>query len=268
MAADRWIEVNGVSLRYRLQDAPGPTLVLVHEMGGCIESSDDVVEMLGNGFRVLRYDQRGFGLSEKSSGFTLATMVEDLRALLDALEITGPVSLAGSALGASICMAFALEHPDRVAKLVLSSPATGATPMARRQLTAWMDEVTSEGVRAITDRMWAIAYPPGLGADPQRMRRHRCRWLSMTPASYVAICQMMMAFDLTPRLPELERPTLVLGGTHDHIRPAAASAEIASLIPGAEYVEVATGHYAPLQHPELFAAQLRRFVGEAGNDAR
>jgi len=152
-----------------------------------------------------------------------------------------------------------------VAKLVVSSPAIGATPTARVQLTAWAREVADSGVRTITDPMFAVAYPADLGVQPERMRQHRNRWLSMTPESYVAICRMMMEFDLLPRLPELEPPVLVLGCSGDRIRPASSSADVASRIPNAEYAEVASGHYLPLQHPERFVEQLRRFCSLSGN---
>src|SRR3978361_1389232 len=91
-----WIEVNGTSLRYELSGG-GPTpLVLVHEMGGTLDSWDQGLSGLNNGRRVLRYDTRGAGLSEKIGGtVTWDDMADDLKALLDALHISGKVALAG-----------------------------------------------------------------------------------------------------------------------------------------------------------------------------
>ena len=63
-----WMEVNGVALRYAVSGGGDKDLVLVHELGGALESWNDVLPALEKGFRVLRYDQRGFGLSEKSKG--------------------------------------------------------------------------------------------------------------------------------------------------------------------------------------------------------
>ena len=121
-----WIEANGASLRYDLSGSGRETLVLIHEVGGCIESWDDALAAFQGQFRVLRYDQRGFGMSEKTRVITMDGIVADLVALLDALRIAGSVHLAGCAMGAAIALAFAGRHPRRVSRVVAASPATWA----------------------------------------------------------------------------------------------------------------------------------------------
>ncbi len=68
-----WIEANGASLRYELGGSGKETLVLMHEAGGCLESYEDTLPQLEKEFRVLRYDQRGFGFSEKVRELTFET---------------------------------------------------------------------------------------------------------------------------------------------------------------------------------------------------
>src|SRR4051812_47083636 len=128
-----WIEVNGTSLRYELSGSGKTTLVLVHEMGGTLDSWEQALPALNNSRQVLRYDTRGAGLSEKIKGaVTWDQMADDLAALLDAAGIEGKVSLAGIAVGAAIAMHFAVRHSDRAAALVLHGPATGTTPDRRQ----------------------------------------------------------------------------------------------------------------------------------------
>ena len=101
-----WIEVNGTSLRYEVSGTGASTLVLVHERGGTLESWDQVLPALNASRRVVRYDTRGAGLSEKISGtVTWDQMAGDLAALLDprkgmqSREIaggTGPQSVAAA----------------------------------------------------------------------------------------------------------------------------------------------------------------------------
>jgi 3-oxoadipate enol-lactonase len=107
-----WIDANGVALRYELSGAGPRLLVLIHEMGGSLESWDLVLPYLTDRRRVLRYDVRGAGLSEKIRG-TLAIddAVDDLGALLDALDIGGPVAIAGCAVGAAIAVWRARRRP-------------------------------------------------------------------------------------------------------------------------------------------------------------
>src|SRR6185295_10626862 len=121
-----WIEANGASLRYELSGSGKDTLVLVHEAGGCLESYEEALPQLEKEFRVLRYDQRGFGFSEKVRELTFETVVADLAGLLDALKITTPVNVAGCAMGADFSVGFASRHPKRVAKLAIASPLAGS----------------------------------------------------------------------------------------------------------------------------------------------
>src|SRR5580698_7534494 len=111
-----WMEVNGVGLRYELSGSGPSTLVLIHEMGGTLDSWEQGLGALNNGRQVLRYDTRGAGLSEKINGVvTWNDMANDLKALLDALQITGKVALSGIAVGAAIAVHFAVRNPDRTA---------------------------------------------------------------------------------------------------------------------------------------------------------
>jgi 3-oxoadipate enol-lactonase len=85
-----FIEANGVAIRYELNGAVDRTLVLAHEMGGSLESWDEVAPRLAATRRVLRYDARGAGLSQKVRGeLTLDTMADDIAALLDTLANIG-----------------------------------------------------------------------------------------------------------------------------------------------------------------------------------
>src|SRR5215475_388499 len=97
-----FVEVNGTALRYDVC-GDGATLVLIHEMGGTLESWDIVVPLFSAKRRVLRYDTRGAGLSQKiRAPLSIDTMVDDLVALLDTLGITEKVALAGVAVGGAI----------------------------------------------------------------------------------------------------------------------------------------------------------------------
>lgn len=263
MAHSDWIEANGVSLHYALGGQGETTVVLVPEMGGGVVGWEDVAQDLQADWRVLRYDPRGFGLSEKNHEITLATAVDDLSALLDALAITGPVCLAGAALGATVCLAFALRHPQRVQCLVLSSPATGGlTPVALQAMETRLALVAQGGLRAVTDAMLAVTYPAALRTDLQRFERQRLRWLTMPAGAFIALNRMLTDIDLLPQLPTVAPPALVIGCSLDSVRPAARSAELAALLPNARFVEAQSGHFMPLQTPALFAALLRDFVNE------
>src|SRR5690606_13029308 len=100
--------------RYALSGTGTETLVLMHEAGGCLESYEESLPALEKAFRVLRYDQRGFGFSEKARELTFDGVVADLAALLDVLDIRGRIHLAGCAMGADFSVGFAAAYPQRV----------------------------------------------------------------------------------------------------------------------------------------------------------
>jgi 3-oxoadipate enol-lactonase len=103
-----FIELNGAALRYELTGTGDRTLLLIHEMGGSLESWDNVVPRFAGSRRVLRYDTRGAGLSQKARGeLSVDTMADDIAALLDISGIKGPVALAGVAVGGAIALHFA-----------------------------------------------------------------------------------------------------------------------------------------------------------------
>src|SRR5580698_9125804 len=142
-----FIELDGVALRYELSGEGDRTLVLVHEMGGSLESWDDIVPRFAGSRRVLRYDTRGAGLSQKARGaLTLDTMAADIAALLDALGITGKVALAGVAVGGAIALHFAACYPERTSAVVVGSPATGIAAERRAAALERVAQIETTGM--------------------------------------------------------------------------------------------------------------------------
>jgi 3-oxoadipate enol-lactonase len=257
-----WIEANGASLRYELSGQGKETLVLIHELGGTLESWDLVLPALQKEFRVLRYDQRGFGLSEKTRGtLSLNTVIGDLAGLLDGLSICGSCHVLGSAIGAGIAIAFTARHPDRVARLVACNPATGIKGEDRRVYhTHRAETVEREGMRAFVEQSLNASYPMILRGDMKRFDRYRRRWLANDPFGFAAINRMQLNMDLTADFARIACPTLVLAGLHDSLLPPARIRPIAEAIPGACYAEVDSGHFMAVQTPERLLDHVLPFL--------
>jgi 3-oxoadipate enol-lactonase len=260
-----FIEANGVGLRYELSGRGDRTVVLIHEMGGSLESWDEVAPRLAMSRRVLRYDTRGAGLSEKARGaLSIDTMVDDLAALMDALGITGKVALAGIAVGGAIALHAAARLPQRISAAVVGSPAIGIAAERRAAVLARVDAIERNGMRSVVDDSMANGYPPELRADTARFAAFRARWLGNDPASYAAIYRMLAGTDLQAELAHIACPVLVLGGALDRVRPPALAEPVARAIPGAHYALLQTGHYMAVETPELTAAAIGDFLDEAG----
>jgi len=260
-----WIEAGGVALRYDLTGSGENTLVLVHEMGGTLESWDYVLPDLARGRRVLRYDTRGAGQSEKiSKPLTFDTMADDLAGLLAALGITGNVGLAGCAVGAGIALRFATRFPGRVAALVAMSPALGVDADRREAALARAAQAEREGMRGVVEQSFAGSYPPVVRHDAEQFRKFRARWLANDPASYAAIYRMLAASPPDRDPPLIVCPTLVIAGTHDLLRPPAVVEPIARVIAGAQYRVLDTGHFMATQTPGPVAAAIGEFLASVG----
>jgi len=260
-----WIEVNGAALRYDLSGSGERAIVLVHEMGGMLESWDGVVPALARRRRVLRYDTRGAGLSEKlRGGASLDVMAEDIAALLDALGVAQPVALAGIAVGAAIAMQFCLRFPSRAAALIAMGPAIGVAGDRCAATLARAARAEQGGMRAIVEDSLANAYPIEMQQDAARFRAFRARWLSTDPASFAAINRMLAGYDLTPSLPRIACPTLLLAGVHDRLRPPEVVEPLAKLIPGARFRTLETAHFMAVQTPDLVAEAIGGFLDAIG----
>lgn len=151
------IRANGIGMHVEQLDPPaderdevatgdGPaTLVMIHGMASDTLASwyFTLAKPLADaGLRVLMYDLRGHGHSERPpTGYTLDDFVDDLAAMLTELDVTGPVHLLGNSFGGTIAFGYAARHPDRVASIatIESSPPT----------RAWMDRIARRLDRAV-----------------------------------------------------------------------------------------------------------------------
>ncbi len=253
------IEANGVVLEYRL-DGPedGAPLVLLHELGGSIESWDRCIPAIAKaGNLVLRYNWRGTGASEKIRGeLSVDTMCDDLAALMDALAFPQPADVAGTALGGGIALAFAARHPAKVRKVAASSPAIGGDSSIATMLRARADQVEAGGMRPQVDTSLDRSYMPQYRADTAAFSAYRDRWIANDPGSYASHNRMLAAMDERRNLERIACPCLIIGGADDRLLLPAAMAEIANKIPGAEYRELPTGHFLPVNTPDLWATEV------------
>ena len=259
-----FIEANGVSLRYTLEGA-GKPVVLIHEMGGTLESWGLVAPLLSEQRRVIRYDTRGAGFSEKiRTPLTIDTMTDDLIALLDGLGITEKVALAGTAVGGGIVLHAAARFPQRLSAAIVTSPATSILPANRAATLERVARFEREGVRAVFESTAANGYPEELRGDQAKFAAWRARWLANDPSSFAAVYRMLLDMDLSPELPSIRCPVLVVGGEFDRGRPPSVVEPTAKAIPGATFKVLPTGHYAGVQTPELVAGEIAAFLDSVG----
>jgi 3-oxoadipate enol-lactonase len=107
----------------------------------------------------------------------------------------------------------------------------------------------------------------GIVLRRQRFEQYQRRWLANDPEGFAAINRMLTEMDLTQQYGRIACPTLAVGCTYDTIRPPHEVELIAWQIPGARYVETASGHFMPHQTPELFLETVLPFLQESQQTA-
>jgi 3-oxoadipate enol-lactonase len=258
-----WLDVNGASFHYVVEGGPGPVVVLLHEMGGTLESWDGVApELASAGYRVLRYDQRGAGLSEKTRGpITSQMLTDDLGAILGAVGPDGPWHFVTIAAATIQVLMFAAQRRADVASQTFCNPLAGVAPARAAQLEERARLAEQEGIRASLPVTLERSYPADLG-DPATYQRYRGRYLANDPVCFASAHRALAATDVSALVPDVRCPTMVVAGRLDQVRPVTASAEFAASIPGARFEVIEAGHMLAAQAPELLGALLRDFIGQ------
>jgi 3-oxoadipate enol-lactonase len=256
-----WIDTAGIALRYEVTGTGPETLLLLHEMGGSLESWDPLLPLLAPRFRIIRHDQRNAGLSEKPLGpMTIDQSGRDAIALLDALGVTEPVVVIGTAVGGALALHLAATFPDRVRAAIVTSPATGVPASARQGVLDRAARLERDGLRAGVDDGLALSYPPVLRGDAARFAAVRAHRMGIDPAGFAATLRMLADLDMTAELPRIACPVLVIAGQHDLTRPPERVAPVAEAIPGAVFRVLESGHFMALQTPELLAEAILTFL--------
>jgi 3-oxoadipate enol-lactonase len=262
-----WAEVNGISLYYQLESHHvDDTVVLLHEMGGTLQSWDDIVPGLSRRYTVLRYDQRGSGLSEKvRAEFSPEVLVDDLEALVDELSLAPRLHFVAIAASAATVLMMADRNPAAVASQVLCNPVVEIATNRAAQLEERASLVEREGIRASLPVTLDRSYPANMG-DPAAYLRYRGRYLANDPYCFANMNRALARTNVADLLSLVRCPTMVVAGQFDEVRPAKASEEVAGLIPGARFEVIESGHMMAAQSPAALLAVIEAFLTEVTDE--
>lgn len=213
-------------------------------------------------YRCIAWDMPGYGDSTPLEPLTYSSIAQRVVDLLDVLEIEH-ATLAGLSFGGMHALHTALNHPGRVARLILadSSPAFGMDGTSREGwIRARLDPIDAGGspadaaeaiVDAITHvRLEGIVREETVGAFSQ-----------ISSAGFRAAVHCLPHNDVRARLSEIQQPTLVVVGEHDEETPLPYSQVLADGIPNATLrVLPGAGHLTPAEAPDEFNAVLTAFL--------
>jgi 3-oxoadipate enol-lactonase len=263
--------VNGIRLAYRLVGDNGPTLVLIHGLGGSAEATyAPLIERLQSEFRLLAFDNRGVGGSDKPDGpYALAEFARDTHGLMRNLGIDS-AHIVGHSLGGMIAQQLAVDYPDAAQSLVLADCPGTLGDAARTNFETRAATVEAGGTAAIVDGV----IKNGIGSQakeryPELVERFRQSLLASPAKPYAASCRAVASLDLIERLPAFRRPVLVLRGDQDGGVPLEAAQALAAAFPNGRFEEVPeSGHNTPFENAPVFADLVAAFLHAGASAVR
>lgn len=239
----------------------GFPLLLVMGQGYGRWAWEPILEPLAERFRVLSYDPRGVGESDKPDGpYTVEQLTADVLQVLDAHEIAR-AHVVGVSLGGMVAQQLAIEHPARVERLVLLATSSGfGHPVAMpASLPALYAEVAGLDPDAAVRRFVENAVSDRGEVVEELLRRRREHQIE--PRFRDAQGAAAIAFDSYDRLEQIAAPTLVLTGDEDNVVDWHSSEGLAERIPDARLrVFPGTGHLFLWEQPGEVANALLEFL--------
>jgi 3-oxoadipate enol-lactonase len=257
--------VNGITITYTDSGGDGPPVVLSH--GYLMDSSmfDPQVAALAPEYRVIAWDERGFGGTRATGSFTYWDSARDVLALLDHLGIERAV-LGGMSQGGFLSLRAALLAPDRVRALVLIDSQSGlenpeAAPAYEQMDQIWLEQ----GPAPVQDVVAGIIL--GEPGGPVDYEPWFAKWAVLDRAETdLAFRCLMDRDDITGRLGEISAPALILHGTADAAIPMADAEVVRDGLAGpATLVQIEGGsHAANLSHPDEVNTAILAFLRSLG----
>ena len=202
----------------------------------------------------MRSDERGCGLSEaRVDDLSIDRWTSDLESVIDAARPEGPMTLLGISQGAVACICYALQHPDRVARMILyGGYARGAyrhgTPesQAGYRATAELARVAWGSDNPTYRQLFTSRFVPD--ASPEQLQWFNDLCLKTTTGAIAArLLEARGAMDIEALLGKVQVPTLVLHARDDKVVPVAEGRHLAANIPGAEFVELDSRNHILLE---------------------
>jgi pimeloyl-ACP methyl ester carboxylesterase len=212
------------------------------------------LEFFSAHFRFVRYDERGCGMSGwQPKSLTLDQWAADLGTVTDAAQPEGPVILLGISQGAAACVHYALQHPERVAAMILyGGYARGAnkrnTGMAADAFRAMVDlaRVGWDSDNPTFRQVFTSRFIPGGTPEQLQWFTDLCR-KTTTGEIFASLYAARASVDIEAALAAVRTRTLVLHSRHDEVIPVAEGRLLAACIPGAEFVELDSRNHILLE---------------------
>jgi 3-oxoadipate enol-lactonase len=260
--------IDGRTVHYRLEGAGDETIVLVNGLADDLETwAFQMDDFLAAGYRVLRFDNRGVGGTDKPAGpYSSRMLADDAKNLVDHLGITD-FHLMGVSMGGMIAQEYALAYGSDLRSVTFGCTYAAPGPFCSRMFSMWADLAPVAGVpfvmRDVT--LWAFTVPFFEQREAELAEFETgMRYLDQPVHAYLAQLAVIQNHDTTARLSEITMPTLVLAGAEDILIPVELSRRLHEGVAGSEFATTPGGHACLWEHPAPFNEAFLAFVKRHG----
>jgi pimeloyl-ACP methyl ester carboxylesterase len=264
----QFVEILGLRLHVRdTGPRDAPALLMVHGFGSSLHTWEPWALALEPTYRVVRLDLPSFGLTgaDPTGDYSEARTHALLTALLDHLDIAR-ATIIGYSMGGGIAWRYAVDHPDRIDRVVLISPEGFKPPGEERAETRKIPPML-KAMRYILPTPFlrmniAPSYADEKKLTPEVVARYRDMLLA--PGNRDAILARMLQMrrpDPEPLLRRLDKPVLLIWGEKDRLIPFTDSADYMRLLPHAQLAAMPDMGHAPQEEaPEASLGPLLAFL--------
>ncbi len=254
------LEKGDVLLHYELSGAlDGPVLMLANSLGSNLHMWDKVLSSLEKSLGILRYDMRGHGKSSvPSPPYSIDQLGSDLLLLIDHLSIDR-VHLCGLSLGGLVSLWAGLHAPDRFERMIFANTAARiGTRDGWEQRIAMVQSSGMDGLALQTLERWFT--PAYREQHPEEMETIRQMLAATNSTGYCGCCAALRDTDLRAEIAAIEKPCLVISGTHDPATPPTGLQAIHAALRNSTYVELDSSHLSAWEKAGEFADTVLAFL--------
>ena len=253
-----------VQIHYREDGDPaGAPLVFANSLGTDLRLWDDVLPLLPQGLRIIRYDKRGHGLSScPPAPYSMGALVTDAERLLDHLGVRDCV-FVGLSIGGMIAQGLAVKRLDLVRGMVISNTAAriGTAQMWEDRIAA----VRAGGIEALADAVMERWFSKAFRGT-EALAAWRNMLVRQPAEGYMGCGAAISGTDFYTTTATLTLPTLAIAGAEDGSTPPDLVRETAELVKGSRFHLLrGAGHLPCVEKPGEYAELLTEFLQEIGH---
>lgn len=255
------LEANGLTTYYE-ESGSGPSVVLVHGLGGSTAVWEPLIPALAAEFRVVAYELRGAARSSRPSGpWRLGDFVDDLDGLVEGLELS-PAAIVGHSLAGGVALSYAARRPDRVRAVVGVGAVTELPDTGRQGMRDRASAVRADGMEQVALAVATAGTAPSWReGQPDRWDAFRGVLAANDPEGYALQAEVVAALDVSAELLEVRCPVLLVSGDLDAPSPPALNAANAARLPDARHVLFSDcGHIVSLEQPDALLEVMLPFL--------